>query len=206
MKVTLCLLLLSPILLLAQTQPPAGNSVQLVSQGARLYPIEKGFIRYEVEGQPTDTLVFVFDRFGWRQVWAEFGLKTYYSMKTPVNTREIVDGLMTYTLNLKDKKGTYSSGHPVAKMASYKGSDELIAAYMAHIGASRVDKEVSFLDRSCQVWAYTDKGSSFEIWTWQGLILRKETAKGCMNAINIDLSSLVKEDWLILPSDIAWQN
>jgi len=199
-------LYLLPFLLVAQTAPPVGNSAELVAAGAHLFPVEKGYIHYAMDGQPNDTLVFVFNRYGWRQVTAEYGVKMYYGMKTPVNTREIYDGLMSYSINLKDKKGTYVNGHPVAKMASYKNTEELIAANMARMGAVASDRQATHLGYTCMVWSYTEKGVPLEIWTWQGLILKKQTAKGWINAIELNVSAPVDEKWFVVPSDIVWQN
>ena len=206
MKVAYYLLLLCPLLSVAQSNPPTGNSWQLVTDGAQLYPIEKGYIRYETEGQPTDTLLFVFDRYGWRQVTAEYGVKVYYGMKTQVNTREMYDGLMSYTINLKDKKGSYENGHPVAKMATYKSTVELIAASMARVGAVPTEKQATHLGYTCTVWTYTEKGVQLEIWTWQGLILRKQLTKGWINAKDLNTSAPIDESWFVLPSDISWEN
>jgi len=205
MKSAIYFLVLLPFLATGQSATPTGNSAELMAAGSKLYLLEKGIIHYETDGQPHDTLVFVFDRYGWRQTTAEFGEKVYYGMKTHINTREIHDGLTIYTINLKDKKGKHVTDNALAKMASYKNHEDLLVAQMAKLGAVRTERAATHLDRTCVVWEYVDKTHTYEIWTWQGLILKKQAHKGSITATQINTESAINEAWFTVPGDVHWQ-
>lgn len=189
----------------AQEPPPSGTSQELLLSDKKLYPIECGYLRYVMQGQEEDTLVLVFDRYGWRQTTAEYGKKLYYGLKTDVHTRKIQDGVLTWNLNLLNSTGSWATDNVQAKMASYKNWEQLLEARMAQATAIRTDRTAEYLGKTCEVWTYSDGGGAiYEIWTWQGITLRTETPKGTLSAEEIKLDCPA-EAWFQVPDDITWK-
>ena len=184
--------------------PYPGNSAQLMDEGLKLYPLEKGMIVYASEGQPNDTVIFYFDRFGWRQLTTEKGEKTYYGIKTKVNTRLHKDGSAVHTVNQLDKSGITSAETEFVDLARYKNPHELLEAQMSRIGATLIDSEV-VLDRTCEVWSYTSKGKQCKIWIWNSLILKDQGEKYTLTAVSLNLSPNFSDQTFLLPENITWK-
>ena len=167
-----------------------------------MYGIEKGFILFDVEDQPEDTLVVVFDRFGWRQVTMEHGQKLYYGLKTKINTKEIVDGHTTFKMNLKDKKGKVTFDKSLIDLAGYKSSHEILEARMAKLKAVKTGTE-SILNKECEVWEYEMRGKKYKIWTWKGLFLKHISPKGTRTALELNLNPEINENLFVPPADVV---
>lgn len=187
-----------------EIKPYAGNSAQLVEQGLKLYPIESGSISYLSEDQPGDTVVFYFDRFGLRQLTIERGEKTYYGIKTKVNTRLHKDGSAVHTINLMDNKGITASENEFVDLAKYKEPQELLEAQMSRINASIVGTE-TLLGKECEVWKYTSKGKECKIWIWNSLILKDQGEKNTLTATELNLQPNLSDNTFNLPENITWR-
>jgi hypothetical protein len=184
--------------------PFPGNSAQLVDQGIKLYPVEKGLIAYSSEDQPGDTVIFSFDRYGWRQLTTEKGEKTYYGIKAKVNTRLQKDGAAVHTVNLIDNKGITSIETEYVDLAKYKNPHELLEAQMSRIGAELAGSEV-VLDKECEVWKYFTKGKECKIWIWNSLILKDRGEKYTRTATSLNLNPDLSDQTFELPDNITWR-
>lgn len=167
-----------------------------------MYGVEKGLIIFDVAGQPNDTLVMVFDRFGWRQVTMEHGEKLYYGLKTKINTKEIVDGHTIFDMNLKDKKGKVKVDYSLTKLAGYKTPAELLEARMSKLKAVKTGTEV-ILDNECEIWEYEARGKKCKVWVWNGLFLKHVSPTGTRTALSLDLSPEINELLFVPPADVA---
>lgn len=196
------LILLTIVCLKCLAQDTQGNSQELFSKGLKLYEIEKAIITYEVDGQPNDTLVVGFDRYGWRQVTMEYGEKLYYGLKTKINTKEIVDGHTTFDMNLKDKKGKVLYDRSLTDLAGYKNPTELLEARMAKLKAVKTGTE-TILDKPCETWEYDSKGKKMKIWTWNGIFLKHISPKGTSTALEINLAPDISEMLFVPPQDVV---
>lgn len=188
--------------LLFSQGPKKGNSEELHGKGLKMYAVEKGMIVFDVEGQPNDTLVVAFDRFGWRQVTMEHGEKLYYGLKTKINTKEIVDGHTTFTMNLKDKKGRVKFDKSLSELAAYKSPEELLEARMAKFKATKTGHE-NILDKACSTWEYESRGKKCKIWVWNGVFLKHVSPSGTRTALQLDLAPELNEKLFIPPEDVA---
>lgn len=184
----------------SQENSSLGNSQELVDKNLKLLTIEKALIEFETEGQPGDTLILAFDRYGWRQSQMEFGEKLYYGIKTQINTRKITDGEVTIDLNLKDKKGQLKTDFTLPKLAAYKDTNELFEARMAKLQATKTGSE-TMLDRECQIWTYQSRGKQFQVWAWEGIILKHRSPSGTITATSIDTNPELDEMLFTVPND-----
>jgi hypothetical protein len=185
-------------------EPFSGNSAELVAQNLKLYPVEKGHISYVTENQPLDTVDFFFDRFGWRQLTIERGEKTYYGIKTKVNTRLHKDGWAVHTINLLDNKGITSKETEFIDLAKYKNPHELLEAQMSRINATMVGTE-QLLDQECEVWQYVSKGKECKIWIWNSLILKDQGVKNTLTASSLSLEPTFEKGVFSIPDGITWR-
>ena len=183
----------------------AGNSNELIEKGLKRLAIEKGMILYKVEDQPNDTLIVVFDRFGWREATMEFGEKKYYGMKTNINTKAVIDGEAYFTMNLKDKTGKLIIDTDLVKLAGYKNPEELFVARMSQMKATKIGLE-TILDKECDVWQYTSRGKTCKLWSWKGLELKHYTASNKKVAIKLNLDPSIEEAVFSIPKDINWKS
>lgn len=183
-------------------RPVDGNSSELIAQGLKLYPIESGTIVYSVEDQPLDTVIFSFDRYGWRQITIEKGEKNYYGIKTKIHTQFIKDGTAVYNINLLDSKGITSQETEYADLAKYKNPNELLEAQMSRLSATIVGTEI-LLGKECEVWQYLSKGKLCRIWIWNSLILKDMGIKSTLTAIQ--LSTETPNQSFDLPDGIVWR-
>lgn len=202
MKIFPFLLILFSMKCLGQgAAPTSGNSKELTDKGLKLYAIEKALIIYDVADQPNDTLVVLFDRFGWRQVTMEHGEKLYYGLKTKVNTKEIIDGETTFTMNLREKKGKVRVNKDLSQLAGYKSPDEIFIAQMAKIKATKTGTE-NILDKECEVWEYESRGKKLKIWSWHGVPLKHISTSGTQTALSINLNPEINELVFVPPADV----
>ena len=182
-----------------------GNSEELFSKGLKRFELEKGVIHFTVKDQPKDTMLVVFDRFGWREVTIEFGKKKFYGMETSVNKRIIHDGTTQFTVNMLNKSGTQIKDELIAKLAGYKNPQELFEAEMDKLGATKTGTD-AVIDKNCETWEFTVRGKPGKIWAWNGIELKRESPAGSWEAISIE-ESLTDGHlaFLEIPADISWK-
>ena len=129
------------ITLTVHAQLREGNSLELYERGLQLYGVESAMILYDVAEQPNDTLVVIFDRFGLRQTTMEHGEKLYYGIKSKINTKEIIDGEVTFDINLQQKTGSISEGNELIQLAGYKSPEEIFLSRMHQLNAVETGSE-----------------------------------------------------------------
>jgi len=205
MRFAFILLLATLVLPAQEVTDIGGNSEELIRKGLKRFSLEKGMIRYEVEGQPNDTLIVAFDRFGWREVTMEYGEKKYYGMKTNVNTMAVMDGESFYTINLMNNTGKINFGNDLVKLAGYKTPEEIFIARMSQLNATKTGME-TLLGKECEVWQYVSRGKPCKLWVWKGLEIKHHTASNKKTATILNLDPTIPEKIFIIPRDIKWQD
>lgn len=141
------------------------NSQQLLSDGYRRYNVEFCTITYNLTGMFKGTETITFDRYGLREAKQTRTEFTSGSISVKTNTLTIMDGEITYSINLDDKTGTKMSNAIISSLGK-AGERDLVKIgdeMMRQMGAKKTGTEV-VAGKTCDRWEIAQMKSVSCVW------------------------------------------
>ena len=138
------------------------------------YYVESGKIKFKISGNTSGTEEIYFDNWGQREVQiikavtetSFFGMKN----KQEENTMNILDGDISYHIDLKQKTGVKTLNAGITTMAAIgngKSPRTMGKEMLEQIGGRKIGEE-TILGKDCEVW----KALGTKLWIWKGITLK----------------------------------
>jgi len=165
-ELTLSLIFISLIFNLGYTQNNELNK--------KRYYVESGIIKYKISGNTKGTEEIYFDKWGEREAQISkavtettfFGIKN----KQEENTLNILDGDISYGIDLKKKTGVKTLNAGVTTMSAMcngKSPRKMGKEMLKQMGGKKIGEE-EILGKKCEIW----KALGTKLWLWKGIPLK----------------------------------
>lgn len=174
---------------------------ELIEEGLKKYPLEKGVLTYEVTGDATGTEFLYFDQFGWKSLKKQTLHFNLYEIEKTQDLAEIIDG--DYSYRLYDDS-TYSKkiNKRWSNLAHYKDPYDVSESILFSMNGT-YHSDSTLMGKPCQVWVFDNKRLR-EMWIWEGLVLRRISKLGSLKikttATSIDLDPTFSQQHFQLPN------
>lgn len=184
------------------------TSKQLLGEGYKRYPIDHCTITYDLSGQHTGTETIYFDRYGLREAKLTNTEIKAGNMSVKTNTLTIMDGEITYSVDLDKNTGTKITNTLLTTITAKLDEKDLAKmgeTMMKRMGAKRAGTG-DVAGKKCDVWEVSSFAT--KTWVWNAITLKSETKLAGMNILNIARKideSAVPEERFALPTKITFE-
>ncbi|MFN0158784.1 MAG: hypothetical protein ACKVRP_12025 [Bacteroidota bacterium] len=185
------------------------TSKQLLAEGYKRYPIPHCTITYELSGQHQGTETIFFDRYGLRETKLTNTEIKAGSMSVKTNTLTIMDGEITYSVDLDKKTGSKITNTLLTTLTQKLDEKDLAKmgeTMMKRMGAKKTGTG-DVAGKKCDVWEVSSFGTS--TWVWNAITLKSETNMAGMkirNAASKVDESAIPEEKFALPTDVVFED
>jgi hypothetical protein len=173
--------------------------------GVKRYLIKSGVVEYTLSGTRKGTETIYFDNWGMREAKYTKAEISAMGFTQKQNTLTLLDGEITYSIDLDTKTGTKMET-PLLKEIAANNKDLTDAGekMMKGMGAVKIGAEV-VLGKTCDVWEI--KNMKSKTWVWKGVALKTQTSMPNMEmtitATKFEDSVAIPPDKLKIPSDVT---
>lgn len=183
-----------------------GNSETFVDEGLKRFTESKsGKIVYEITGDASGEMIYLFDSWGWVESTSRKMEYTLFGMKSEEDRIEFRDGDFTYNIDMKTSKGKQAKNKDTSDLLRYKSPRETIDAVNAKAGGT-ISGTDTVLNKEVNIWKFAS-GNTLELWEWKGIILKgkrklsKVVYEFTATSIDLNWTSDIK-----LPDGIVYEN
>jgi hypothetical protein len=186
----------------------AANAAQS-GQEAKRYKIKSGIIEYKITGMQSGTEILYFDDWGRKEAKYTNTEISVMNIKQKQNQLGILDGNITYTIDLDRKTGTKMDTPlmgDLSRGAKRQGKDmtDVGMEMLKQMGGEKVGEE-KVAGYLCEV--YEIKKMSSKTWVHNGVTLKMESNMVGMQrnqeATRVQLNVPIPQDKLRIPSDVT---
>ena len=172
------------------------------------YYVESAIIKYKISGNTTGTEDVYFDNWGEREtkITKSVTETTFFGIKNKQeeNTLNILDGDISYGIDLKKKTGVKTLNAGITTMSAMgngrsprtMGKDMLI-----QMGGKKIGEE-EILGKQCEVW----KALGTKLWLWKGIPLKISSnilgIKRTEEAVELKTNIQIDESIFAVPENI----
>ena len=174
----------------------------------RRYYIESAIINYKISGNTKGEEKIYFDNWGEREAQFTkavtettfFGIKN----KQEENTLNILDGDISYGIDLKNKTGVKTLNAGITTMSALsqgKSPRQFGKEMLKKMGGKKIGEE-EILGKNCEIW----KALGTKIWLWKGIPLKTQSKimgiERTVEAIELNINTKIDESVFKVPEGI----
>lgn len=177
------------------------------AQDFKRYGVKSGIIEYELTGAQSGKEIIYFDDYGSREAKFTETEMSFGGFSQKVNTLNIIEGKMIYTIDLATNTGTKAE-NPIFNQFDPNGEKSMMEIgeqMMRQMGGQMIGQE-TVLGKTCDLWEVRQLQS--KTWIWEGIPLKMDINMGMqMNSVATSIKEgPVPQEKLEIPSGITFQD